>query len=67
MNPRSANVIVLGTIESIFGWPTAYAEAYYEYKICFVSCRLHGCKVTGLKSASFSEDLLDALKRAINI
>lgn len=66
MNPRSADVIVFGTIESILGWPTAYAEAYYEHKICFVSCRLRGCKVTGLKRASFSEDLLDALKRAIS-
>lgn len=66
MNSGSANVMVFWTIESIFGWPMAYAEAYYEHKICFVSCRLYGCKVTGLKRASFSEDLLDALKRAIS-
>ena len=42
MNPHSANIIVFWTIESILGWPTAYAEAYYEHKICFVSCRLRG-------------------------
>ena len=53
MNPHSANIIVFWTIESILGWPTAYAEAYYEHKICFVSCRLRGYR-KGPRSAAIT-------------